>query len=430
MTNDFNNNFDEFNDDEFNDFKTSASLKDIWQNNPVVKIVAVLLGAVLVITLLVILLSKDEKNISQVGYTPDQREAPGGEVSQAYADAIISVNENRTEQALANPDVSAVPIPYNLENQDLLTETNDGPPFDNFDPLAAWRQRAIPEEAPVEDEPVLAPYEGPIAPQPIPGPSPDVVNSLAQAMAQQMGDILGNHKIMAPQIMQVTPVDYLTADVPVAEAGMRMVDTNGDGIPDTAISIDPATNETVVETILIPAGTINYAQMTIEANSDVPGPVIAQLVSGPLAGAKLIGKFQSTDDYLILTFNTIVVDGINQSVDARAIDPDTTLPGVATEVDKRYFTRVLLPAAARFLEGVGSAVAQDTATTVTVTGETVTTQRKNLDLKQELGRGAEKAAAEIADFMTDEADDIKPLVRVARGTAVGILFLSPVLEKE
>lgn len=427
MSNDFDDDFDNFKDDDFNDFKSSPSLKDIWNENPVVKIIAVVIGVALFVMLMVYILSEDDKNTSKVGYTPDQSEAPGGEVSQAYADAIISVNENRTDAALNNPDVSSVPIPYNLQENDLLSETDDGPPFDNFDPLAAWRQNAVPVEEPaVDEEPVLAPYSGPIAPQPIPGPSPDVVNALAQAMAQQMGDILGNHTIEAPQIMQVTPVDYLTADVPNVDG--QMIDTDGDGIPDTLLTTDGATGEEVVQTILIPAGTINYAQIMIEANSDVPGPVLAQLVSGPLVGSKLIGSFSATEDYLVLTFDTIVVDGLSQSVNATAIDPTTTLPGVATEVDKRYFSRVLLPAAGAFLEGVGRAVAQDT-TTVTISGDTVTTSQSDLDLEQELGKGAEEAASQVADFLDEEASSIRPLVRVARGTAIGVFFASPVVEE-
>ena len=430
MSNDFDNDFNEFNNDDFDDFKSQNALKDIWQNNPLVKIAVVGLGVVFVIVLLVFLLSGEDPNRSMVGTTPDQREAPGGEVSQAYGDAIDQVNQNRTEQAMADPNTSAVPIPYNLEQQDLLTDPNDAPPFDDFDPLAAWRQQAVPEEAAVEEEPVLVPYEGPVQPQPVPGPSPEVVNSLAQAMSQQMGDIMGVQAIAPARIMQVTGEEYLNP--PVEEGttpnNVQMVDTDGDGIVDTALTTDPNTEEVTVETILIPAGTINYGQMVIEANSDVPGPVLVQLVSGPLAGARLIGSFQTRNKVLVLQFDSVVVNGLNSPVNAIAIDPTTTLPGVATEVDNRYWSRVLLPAAGRFIEGLGRGFAQDSETTI-VTGDVVTTTRNNLDFEQELGQGVEEAAEQIADFMDDEADDIEPLVRVARGTPVGIFFTEPVLEQ-
>ena len=237
-----------------------------------------------------------------------------------------------------------------------------------------------------------------------------------------------------PRIQYVTPENYLTASLDKGVAQGVSVDTDGDGIPDTVFNDDgtianPAVDDVIVETVLIPAGTINYGQVLIEANSDVPGPVLVQLVSGPLAGARLIGSFNvANDEYLVMEFRSIVVDGLNQPVSAIAIDPGTTLPGVATEVDNRYFSRVLLPAAARFLEGIGAAVAEDTQTTVTVSGDTVIQEQSALDFEQELGRGAEEGIGEIADFMDDQADDIRPLVRVARGTPVGIFFTEPVLE--
>lgn len=435
MSGDFdnnNNNFDDLDNSGFDDFKSGNSLKEAWQNNPFLKIAVIVIGLIVVVTAIVILTGGEEDPDSYVGMAPTQSEAPGGEVSQTYAEAIVAVNEERREQAMQNPDVSSVPIPYNLQDQDLLTETAEGPPYEDFDPLAAWRQQAQPEpaaEEPPMEEPVLAPYEGPVAPAPLPGPSPDVVNSLAQAMAGQMGDILGSHGILPPKIMQVTSIDYLTQDIPQDDGtAVQMVDTDGDGIPDTVITAEDD-GEVVVETILIPAGTINYAQLLTEANSDVPGPILAQLVSGPLAGARLIGSFQSTGEYLILTFDSIVIDGLNQGVSAVAIDPDTTLPGVATEVDNRYWSRILLPAAAEFIAGMGSAIAQDSSTTVTVSGETVTTSQSDLSLEEELGRGVEAAAEEVADFMENEADDVQPLVRVARGTPVGIFFTEPVVEQ-
>jgi intracellular multiplication protein IcmE len=433
MSNDFDNDLNDFDNDDFDDFKSQNSLKDIWQNNPIVKILTVIVGIVILLGVYVAFSGDEEDSISRVGNTPDQREAPGGEVSQAYADAITSVNENRTEAALSDPNRSAIPIPFNLQEQELLSESDEGPQFGDFDPLAGWRQQAVPEEIgePVvlEEEPVLAPFEGPIGPQPVPGPSPDVVAALAQAMSQQMGEIIGGQAINSARVMGVTPKDFLNQDAMMADGVQtQLVDTDGDGVPDTALTSDPIIDDVVIETILIPAGTINYGQMLIEANSDVPGPVLVQLVSGPLAGARLIGSFQVQNEYLVLQFNTIVIDGKNSSINAIAIDPATTLPGVATEVNNRYFTRILLPAAGEFIEGIGRGFAQDAETTI-VTGDVVTTTQSNLDFEQEIGVGVESAAREINEFMDERADEIERLVRVARGTPIGIFFTQPVLEQ-
>jgi len=268
-----------------------------------------------------------------------------------------------------------------------------------------------------------------------PAPNPVAVQALAQAMAQDISGILNNHNPTAARIQTVTPIDFYTQQEAALEqqntngsgSTSGINDYNGDGIPDDLQASDSAD---IIETILIPAGEINYAQIMIEANSDVPGPVLAQLMSGPLVGSRIIGSFTVQDEYLILSFNTIVIDGISSPISAVAIDPNTTLPGVATEVNRRYWQRVFLPAAARFIEGIGSAIAEDTETTVTVSGDTVIQEQSALDFEQELGRGVEEGFEEIADFMDEEADRIQVEVRVSRGTPIGVFFTEPVTEAQ
>jgi len=444
--NDFNDDFDNY-DEGFEDFNENKSIKDAWNENPMLKIFAVVAGIVLLITAIVIFSGGDPEQDSRVGRGVDQRETLGGEISQNYEEALREVNNQRLQDAVQTGG-SAIPMLINPEEQELLTATEELPPVLDFDPLANFRSAVAPEEPEVvqEPEPVLVAPEQVFTPQavqqPVPAPSPEAIQALAQAMAQNVSDILGHHSPTAPRIQIVTPEDFL--DTSAADGGGRFVDTDGDGFPDTQLNnfstanttgfpsqdfISAPQNAPVVETVLVPAGTINYGQVLIEANSDIPGPVLVQLVSGPLAGARLIGDFNVANDRaLVLSFTSIVVDGLNQPVRAIAIDPATTLPGVATEVDNRYFTRVLLPAAARFLEGIGSAIAEDTQTTVTVSGDTVIEEQDALDFEQEIGRGVEEAFEEVADFMEDEADEARPLVRVAPGTPVGIFFTQPVLE--
>jgi intracellular multiplication protein IcmE len=432
--NDFNDDFDNFEDDNFDDFKSDNSLKEIWNNNPLVKLFVIVAGIILVATAIFIFSGDGDPIESRVTNAPNEREVLGGEISQNYAEVLEEVNDQRLDRAVQT-GTSTIPLLINPEEQDLLTSTEDLPPYQDFDPLEAFRANAVTEPQTVEEEPVLVAPEEVFLPQaqPIPSPSPEAVQALAQAMAGAAGGVVGNHSPQPAQIMQIAPKNYYE-QLAAAEAANNaaLVDSNGDGIPDTPFSIGDdfglGGDDIIVETILIPAGEINYAQLLIEANSDIPGPIMAQLVSGPLKGARLIGSFSTAQEHLVLNFNSIVIDGLNQPIQAVAIDPNTTLPGVATEVDKRYFSRVLLPAAARFLEGVGSAIAEDTETTVTVSGDTVIEQQNALDFEQEIGRGVEEAFTEIADFMDEESDDIQPLIRVARGTPIGIFFVEPVLE--
>jgi len=186
---------------------------------------------------------------------------------------------------------------------------------------------------------------------------------------------------------------------------------------------------TVVQDIIIPAGTIEYAQLILEANTDAPGPVLAQIMSGPLNGAKILGSFTSTDNYLTLNFSTIVIDGIDYSVQAVAIDPGTTLPGVITEIDRRYFKRIILPMAAEFVTGLTEAISESGSTSVFVSNDTVTSSTSNKNSDQEVASGISKAGEKFGDILDEEADKTKPMLRVASGTPIGVLFVAPVIDK-
>jgi len=438
---DFDNNddFDSFDDNDFDDFKSENSLKDAWNNSPMMKIFVIVAGVVLLIAAIMIFSGSDEAEESRATAAPDQREILGGEITQNYAEVLEEVNEQRLETAVQTGR-SNIPMLINPEEQDLLTSSEELPPYQDFDPLASFRANAVREEA--EEEPVLVAPEEVFVQQAqpsIPAPNPEAVQALAQAMSGAASSILGNHTLSAGRIITVTPDDYyeqlaaaqLANNADSSLSAPQFVDTDGDGIAETLLNNSFASTESeVIETILIPAGTINYAQLLIEANSDTPGPILAQLVSGPLQGSRLIGSFSTATDTLSLAFTSIIIDGVTFSINAIAIDPNTTLPGLATEVNNRYFQRVLLPAAARFLEGVGSAIAEDTQTTVTVSGDTVIEEQDALDFEQELGRGVEEAFTEVADFMDDEADDVQPLIRVSKGTPLGIFFTEAVTETQ
>jgi intracellular multiplication protein IcmE len=440
--NDFNSDdFDNFEDESFEDFNSENSLKDIWQNNPLIKLFVVVAGIILLIAAFMIFVGGEDDAQSRLSNAPDDRDVLGGEISQNYADVLEEVNEQRLNQAVQT-GTSTIPMLINPEEQELLTPTQEAPPFEGFDPLATFRsatQEPEPVVEIVEDEPILiAPQDlAPMAQPVVAAPSPEAVQALAQAMATDISGILSNHNPTSARVMNVSPRDYFAQQSAIAnQTSGQMIDTDGDGIPETLLDDNVSTesfsgdsiDENVVQTILIPAGEINYAQILTEANSDVPGPILAELASGPLAGARLIGSFAQQGEYLVLSFNTIVIDGINKSINAVAIDPTTTLTGVASDVDHRYWKRVFLPAAARFLEGIGSAIAEDSTTTVTVSGDTVIEEQASLDFEQELGRGVEEGFSEIADFMDQESNDIKVLVRVERGTPIGIFFTEPVLE--
>ena len=150
-------------------------------------------------------------------------------------------------------------------------------------------------------------------------------------------------------------------------------------------------------------------------------------MSGPLKGNRILGSFEPQDSYLTLNFDTIVIDGEALTIDAVALDVDTTLPALATEVDRRYFKRIFLPAAAAFIEGFAEAVAESGRTTITIEGETVAEEEEEASDEQEIASGIEEVGTELGEILDEMAEDTEVLIRVEAGTPFGLLFVEPVL---
>jgi len=194
-----------------------------------------------------------------------------------------------------------------------------------------------------------------------------------------------------------------------------------------AASEDSGEDEKDVATkVLAAAGDIFYAQILTEVNSDVPGKVLAMVMTGPFAGGKVIGEFSLEEEYLVLEFDTIVKDDVTYSIDAMALNNNTSLPALATDVDHHYISRVLLPAAAKFIEGYSKAIAE-TGTEEEEDGGTgdKTTKTPDPSPKESLYAGFEEAAGVVADEI--DANSAPPVtVRIDRGTTFGLLMLDKV----
>lgn len=417
IENDFDDDFDgdlSFDDDGFDDLNSQkGTLGDLWRNNPLVKIGTILLGvAFLVAGIMIFTGDKDRPDNSLVSSSSDITEAPGSaEVTETFRQAVEEDNARRLEEDIRRND-SSLPMPIDPPKGSLPVQFEEP---EEEDPLERWRrlQEERIKQQQVQQESVIPVEEPDTAP---------AVNAMAQAMSQQMQLILNNQTPKAPIVQQVTPVGYLER---LEEEKRRKQE---EFLRRQSELVGDIQAEEDALNILVPAGTIEYAQLMTEANSDVPGPILAQVVTGPMKGARLIGNFTTAYNYLTLRFNTAVIDGVGYNINAIAIDPDTTLPGVITEIDRRYMKRVLLPAASEFITGFTEAIANSGRTTVVVSGDSTTTTTSNddLDNDQEVATGISAAGEEIGEILDEIADNTPVLYRVAAGTPLGILFISSV----
>lgn len=410
---------DGFDDGGFSDLnEQKGTLGDLWRNNPLVKIGVIAVGVLFLIGGIVLFGGESKDPVtSQISAPRDVNEAPGtSEVSEVIRQATEEENIRRAEEAMRQQG-SVLPTPIDPPKGTVNLQFEEP---EEEDPLERWRRMQEDRIRQQQIETPAAANAAPAAP-PVDTRTP-VVNALSAAMAQQMGSVLGAQKFNNPTIKPVTPVGYLEAKAEEARLAVETaLATNNDV---AAVSQGDDLN------ILLPAGTIEYAQLITEANTDAPGPILAQIVSGPLKGGRMIGSFVAQDNYLTLNFSTIVLDGIDFAASGIAIDPNTTLPGVVTDIDRRYFKRIILPAAAEFVTGLTSAIADSGKTSITITGSEGTTQTTTTGSSsndQEVATGVAAAGAELGDILGEIADDTEPLLRVRAGTPIGILFTSPVL---
>lgn len=434
----FDDNFDEFENgdvrggDDFAEDRASGgkSLLDVWNSNPLVKL-AIIAGLVVIGIGSVYALvgsGKEEAAPSAIRGGVADSEAPGGMVSESYGNAIEEQNQQKLEQALGNRGVSAIPVPVNRDETGLSLDGSQD--LQAEDPLAVWERENRTQELqpPAQQQ---QPVEQFVAPAPTPvQPPQEQMQDMSAAIAQQIQSILTNRAVKPGQYRMMTSESAFLQQRRAAQgAGGEAGNANVTGNLYTAAPLGTGTGGTQYQEILIPAGTILYGQIMNEANSDTPGPIIAQILSGPLSGARVIGTFQSINDKLIISFDKAVVNGVTTGVQAVAIDPSTTSPGLATDIDRRWMRRIVLPAAARFIEGLGQAYSQS-ETQVFTSGDVIVTQQDKLQTKQQLAKGVERGAERAAQILENEGDRLQPLIRVEAGTPVGIILTDPIMKPQ
>lgn len=426
--NDDDNDFDFEDDDEsFESFDDESeggnkTLGQVIQDNPLAKIGLVLGGVILLITVVVLFGGSGERDPSSLVSGGSSVTSPPAteEASPAYIEAIQDVNEQNREQAQREGG-SALPIPVETPIGVVNAPLDDD---SEEDPLQRWRR--LQEERlqrELDRQEVIRPSDVEAG-----NAQADAIQRLADLMAAQMQSILEQDQTTELVYREVTPDDLMERIAEkerqrleaLRQERISALDQDGDGIPDQA---------NTPEEIVIPAGEIEYAQLLIQANSDVEGPVLAMLVSGPLRGSKLIGDFETTDtELLTLNFNRVIVDGIDYGIEAIALDPDTSLPGMATEVDRRWLQRIIIPVAAAFVQGAADTIADAGRTDVSVEGDAVVSETEDADLREEVSGGVEEAGQEFRTILEELNEDTEPLIIIEAGTPMGILFLQAVTQ--
>ncbi len=408
-------------DDGFDEFAQKSNLGDTIRRSPTAKI-AVIIVAIVVIVGVVMLFGQEtiETKESQIPGGSDVTSVPGTDeqISPAYAEAVEQQNEADLERAITE-GTSSIPVPIKTYDTRLeVPETEEK----TEDPLLRWR---LLQEERVEREMKIRETEA----EPITVLNAEqqsqAISDLSSSMQEQMSSLLQAND-EKKSFTTITLINY--NEQAEGDGGLGGGGNGSDGNFEEP-GFEEETDDPVV---VIPAGKIVYGQLLLEANSDVPTVVLAQMVSGPLKGWKLLGEFEVLEDLekLAITFNVAVnEDGEQYNVEAIMLDPELGLAAKSTDVNHRYFKRIVFPAAAAFIEGFAGAIAESGQTTVTINGETVAEETEEADSDQEIALGVEEAAQEISEILDDMAD-VPVQIIIAAGTPIGIFFTENVVDDE
>ncbi|HEU0117590.1 MAG TPA: TrbI/VirB10 family protein [Alphaproteobacteria bacterium] len=399
-----------------------ANLAEAWRSRPLFKLIVLMIAVAAIVAASVSFFGgSSNQSTSHLVNPPSLNAPPGGPSSPYMQQQTNLANQERENQALQNGS-SALPTPIG-QTTDIGELGNTKK--DQLSELRAEVEKMKQDQKQTQLKQAQQPAPGqPGAPQQRPEQFDD---TLAQAMQRQLNQLMDSW----------TPHGIKTAEQPKDALG-GAIGANGTTVtgngssqlsPQQQAAADALKTTSQAKT-LVAAGTVSYAQLLTEANSDVPGPILAQILSGPFAGARAVGQFQISAgyaDYLVLQFTLVNFKGKDYPINAIALDPDTTLGGMATEVNQRYFTRVILPAAAGFLQGFGQAIGQGNQS-LTTNGTTTVITQSNQGIHQGIYQGLGTAAQTASQFFQNQANQVKPLVVVGAGTAMGLFFVQSAMD--
>ncbi|GAB0119837.1 DotG/IcmE/VirB10 family type IV secretion system protein [Acidisoma sp. 7E03] len=391
-------------------------------------------GLVLVVLIVAVVTSGHHaKPFSQDARMKQVDALPGGLHSTPEQDALAKLADTQEAQRALASGASYTP-PLAPSAVVVAQPSEEAPPDAPAAPPPTPRFVPHPAPTPVVavDDPVFPPQTigtPGTASTPAPTPMPAQTVTLTanpQAVAaysKEIGDLFSQWGGRAPQtdVVMPPPSNQDGADPAGAQAGGAATQA-ADPAP-TARSI--ATAAQTAPTVLIPAGRGIYAHPILALSSDQTSPVIMQADSGPIAGDRMIGSFERQDDRLVIHINSIVHQGQTLGCDAVVVAPNTMEASVATGVDEHYVSRIILPAAAAFVQGLGQALATTSNSTAVLSPFGGATTSTNLNFQQQLGVAAGAAAGQIGSVLNQEAPK-GPTVTLDANVGVGVMFLSDV----
>lgn len=372
--------------------------------------------------------TQQELSQSNVPAPPALDATPGGQVqaeNPAYQEAVKRANERRAQLA-EEFGVTSMPTPENV-----LKPTEERAAVD----IVEVQDPVVEEEPVVEPEPEV--QEPQVSERRIlPAPPATVTVQAAEPTqmkpdagvageqpppqenpfrAKMAGQMAATSQSLAPKKMQSGSIEIQEETASEAAAGS--------GDLGSGTGQDPF----APENLLLRPGDILYAETISSVNSDMQAPVLAEVVTGPLKGARLTGAFTSdrAAARMVVQFsNMTLVDGRVFTLDGYAVDGKSAEMAVASDVERRYIARYAPILASTFISGYAQSAAQ-VGSTISGSGDSSIIVEGEASAQQNVLAGVAAAAEAISEDIMQGAPK-GPKIILRDGYPIGILIVAPV----
>ncbi|EPK7533675.1 conjugal transfer protein TraO [Klebsiella pneumoniae] len=296
----------------------------------------------------------------------------------------------------------------------------------------------------------VPPIDATPAPPPVPKPAPEVQYAQQQHVPQQsldpdrkkalealLKELVAQRVAPTGELAGVAGSMTVTAGAQSGNAGESRAINAYSGWTEslTPVTVQPASYSSGqnANRVLIPAGSRPGAVIDTEIDSDnTNSDVLAHIPAGPYKGAQLMARgIQLAGDGVKIHFNQMTWNGDTWRVDISAAMPDTLRSSVASSVNNRYGSRVILPAIAHGL-GLGGQLYASANTQILSNGYNQIEGRVGMPNGEAvagtiLGGAAQQAGQVIANDA--QKLPVKQVI-VDRGQPVALLFMSAVTEND
>lgn len=204
--------------------------------------------------------------------------------------------------------------------------------------------------------------------------------------------------------------------------GLRTASADNSGASGTGSSSVPVVPVEVIPPYWRGPGTIDIG---VDSDNSTT-PVLGKIATGTYAGAVLKASdgAKLTGEGVVIHFSEMAYKGINYKVDAYALQEDSLLANVATDVNHRYMSRIVLPALLGGIGNIGEMYSQANTQLVSNGFNSQVVRPALPDGTAVLGAMAGGAAGQAAKVLTEDAQRMPATqVTVTKGQVVAIQFM-------